>query len=177
MGNYQSEDMKMPPKNLVHPGRLNSEGIGVLYLSSGRRITINEIRPEVGDEVATAELTVKRDLNIADLRKLDNIPVFESGVDSEFLVKYQINRDILNSISTQMKKPSGSQCNNLDYLPTQYISDFIKLKYDGIKYGSTLTSKRNRAYNLALFSDEDVEVNNISYKRITSTNYKAIKIR
>ena len=49
------------------------------------------------DEVATAELTVKRDLNIADLRKLDNIPVFESGVDSEFLVKYQINRDILNS--------------------------------------------------------------------------------
>ena len=175
MGKYQSKDMKMSPKNLVHPGRLNSDGIGVLYTSSSRDITVNEIRPDVGDKVATAELTVKRDLNIADLTKLDNIPVFGSDVDSEFLVKYQINRDILNSISSQMEEPSGSQCNNLDYLPTQYISDFIKLEYEGIKYGSTLISKEdpdyNQDYNLALLIDKDFEFNNISYKRIKSRKY------
>ena len=40
----------------------------------------------------------------------------------------------------------------LDYLPTQYISDYVKsLGYDDIKYKSTLSEEGN---NYAVFYDE-----------------------
>lgn len=40
----------------------------------------------------------------------------------------------------------------MDYLPTQYISDFAKyLGYDGVKYISTFDKD---SYNLALFDTE-----------------------
>ena len=176
--NYQSRDMKIPPKNLVSAGRLNSTGIGVLYLSSNKSLTIDEIRPAVGDVVVTGKFTLKKDLEIVDLTKLDNISVFGSSMDPEFLIDYQINRDILNSICEDMRKPSGSQYNSLDYLPTQYISDVIKSQYSGIKYGSAMTSKENQDYNLVVFDDKDVEVDisHLSFNKISSVNYNPIKI-
>ena len=175
---YQSKDMKIPPKNLVSAGRLNSNGIGALYLSNDKLLTIAEIRPAVGDVVVTGKFTLKKDLEIVDLTKLDNISVFGSSMDPEFLIDYQINRDILNSICEDMRKPSGSQYNSLDYLPTQYISDVIKSQYRGIKYGSSMTSKENQNYNLVVFDDEDVEVdiNHLSFNKIKSVNYDPIRI-
>ena len=41
-------------------------------------------------------------------------------------------------IAQEIAKPLRND-NVLDYLPTQYISDFIRSKgYDGIEYGSTM---------------------------------------
>lgn len=57
----------------------------------------------------------------------------------------------------------------LDYLPTQYISDYIRSKgYDGIEYGSTM---RKQGFNLAVFdptlfkctSTKVYDVKSISY--------------
>ena len=48
-----------------------------------------------------------------------------------------------------MAKPMSRLDSDLDYLPTQYISDFAKfLGYDGVKYFSTFDKV---SYNVALF--------------------------
>jgi len=43
----------------------------------------------------------------------------------------------------------------LDYIPTQYISEFIKsLGFDGVEYQSSLNSE---GYNIAIFKPEKLE--------------------
>ena len=56
-------------------------------------------------------------------------------------------------MSDDMSKPMSRWDSELDYLPTQYISDFAKAcGYDGVQYSSTFDKE---SYNVALF-DPDV---------------------
>jgi hypothetical protein len=56
---------------------------------------------------------------------------------------------LLKDIEADLAKPMSRWDSELDYLPTQYISDFAKfIGYDGIIYYSTFN---NKSYNIALF--------------------------
>lgn len=62
---------------------------------------------------------------------------------------YLVNENHLRKIENDMAKPMSRWDSDLDYLPTQFISDFAKfLGYDGVKYYSTFD---RMAFNLALF--------------------------
>ena len=85
-------------------------------------------------------------------------------------ISYIINEKHLRNIAEDMSKPMSRWDSELDYLPTQYISDFAKVcGYDGVKYVSTFDQS---AYNIALFDPEVCEciyhknylIGNLDYK-------------
>lgn len=62
---------------------------------------------------------------------------------------YLVNENTLRQIQNDLARPMSRLDSDLDYLPTQYISDFAKfLGYDGVKYFSTFDKT---SYNVALF--------------------------
>jgi hypothetical protein len=83
---------------------------------------------------------------------------------------YAANRKVFQEISVDIAKPLRRSDSHIEYLPTQYIAEFIKSQgYNGVEYASTL---REGGYNLAVFDEiafecigvETVEVTEILYQ-------------
>lgn len=77
-------------------------------------------------------------------------------------MKYAINKEHLNKINDEMGKITRRSDSALDYVPTQYITDFVKsiihdgkAEYAGIEYKSVMHSGGD---NLALFECIGTEV-------------------
>lgn len=65
--------------------------------------------------------------------------------------------DLIRMYTLDMSKPADPQRSNLDYLPTQYICEYIKkLGYDGVSFRSSLVDTANNI-NLILFEEDKVE--------------------
>jgi len=76
---------------------------------------------------------------------------------------------VFQDIAAEIAKPLRRSDSPLEYLPTQYIAEFIKSKkYDGVEFASTI---RQGGYNLAVFDEslfecvdvETVEVSEVLY--------------
>jgi hypothetical protein len=158
--------MGSPPKHLATPGRLNSEGIPYLYLSTDMDTAVAEVRPWIGAEltIGTFEVLsdlrivdtsddepqsmlslyefVKRDGQIADVRK--RAADRYTSADKEKYVWGDINAAFSRPVS-----PSESP---MKYVPTQYLSEKLKTEgYDGIAYRSSLNEG---GHNVALFDPQ-----------------------
>ena len=143
---YSRKEMWAPPDDVASPGRANSKGQSCLYLSSHKKTTVKEIRARAFDYVTIATFQLKRDIKVLDLSSIGHDSPFY--VDSD-KVKYLLNEGTLHQIQNDLAKPMSRLDSELDYLPTQYISDFAKyLGYDGVKYFSTFDKN---SYNVALF--------------------------
>lgn len=164
---YEGQDMGAPPDDLASAGRANSKGISCLYLADKRKTTVKEIRASAFDFVTIATFKLKRDVNVVDLSVITHNSPFYADTNK---VKFMINEKHLRDIQQDIAKPVSNRDSDLDYLPTQYISDFAKyLGYDGVKYMSTFDKN---SYNLALF---DPAICDYKYKRnyvIGDLNYK-----
>lgn len=165
---YSREDIGAPPKEKATDGRANSRGIPCLYLANNEETASKEIRASLHDKLTIGKFVPNRDLKIINLMDIDKISPF-GMTNPQFL---HVNKLHLKRIGKELSKTLRSNSSNLEYLPTQYISDFIKsLGYDGIKYKSTLNPE---GYNLAIFdinSFEVVEVKNYTIDSI-NTNLK-----
>lgn len=145
----QPSEMGPPPKHFATSGRANAEGISCLYLSNDINTTFYEIRAKVHDYVTIGLFRASKKLKVVNLRQLKSISPFLLG---DGLLDYSINKKTLQIISSDISRPLRRKDSSLDYLATQYITDFIKsLGYDGIEYDSTINPK---GYNLAIFDDE-----------------------
>lgn len=155
---FSKKEMGAPPADIASAGRANSKGISCLYLASKKETTVKEIRAAAFDYVTIGTFRMNRDLKVVDLSSITHNSPFYSKVDK---IKYLINEMHLRKIDGDLAKPVSSRDSELDYLPTQYISDFVKfLGYDGVKYISTFDKQ---TYNLALF---DQSVCDMIYSRI-----------
>lgn len=73
----------------------------------------------------------------------------------EDITRFAVNKPHLVNISREIAKPLRSRDSPLDYLPSQYLVEFIKSKgYAGVKYNSTL---RKGGYNIAIFNPDFYE--------------------
>lgn len=164
---YKPKEMGAPPDDIASAGRANSKGISCLYLANERKTTVKEIRAGAFDYVTIATFKLERDIKVVDLSVITHNSPFYATTDK---VKFLINERHLRNIEKDLAKPVSKRDSDLDYLPTQYISDFAKfLGYDGVKYISTFDKN---SYNLALF---DAKVCSCTYKRnyeIGDLNYK-----
>lgn len=143
---FARSEMGAPPDDVASAGRANSKGQSCLYLSNNRRTTVKEIRAHAFDYVTTATFRTNREIRVLDLSSITHSSPFYSGTSK---VAYLINENHLRKIENDMAKPMSRWDSDLDYLPTQFISDFAKfLGYDGVKYYSTFDKT---SYNLALF--------------------------
>lgn len=170
---YQRREMGPPPPNIAKGGRVNPVGISLLYLADEAETTLYEIRAGVYDYVTVGRFKLLKDIEVINLANIGRISPF-IGIDYGFdFTQYAVNIEHLKMIAQEIAKPLRND-NTLDYLPTQYISDYIRSKgYDGIEYGSTM---RKQGFNLAVFdpnlfkctSTKVYDIKSISY------NYKCI---
>ena len=165
---FQKSEMGPPPIGLITAGRANSQGIRCLYLSNDEITTIHEIRARGFDYISIGKFKAKKELRIVDLSNLDKISPFSMDVfNAEW---FSINMSILKKISKEIAKPLRRQDSDLDYLPSQYIADYIKsLGYDGICYRSTLNKK---GVNYAIFDSKKFECVEVKLVYVDSVDYE-----
>lgn len=150
---FTPTNMGAPSKGLASEGRANSAGISRLYLASDPTTTLHEIRAAEYDYVTIGTFKPCRSIHIVDLQKIDKISPFNEDIDCTALA---INKEHLAKINEEMSRTMRKGDSPLDYLPTQYICDFImsitddegQPVFDGIMYKSAMHSK---GANLAIF--------------------------
>lgn len=166
IGGYNCEEMYAPPRGKRSAGRINPEGIGVLYLSLERETVLNETRVNLFDYVTIGKFRAKRDLRVVNLSGLLKISPFDYA---DSLERFALNRDIFRELSIEIAKPLRRSDSTLEYLPTQFISEFVKSQgYDGVEFESTL---RNGGHNLALFDEEIAECFEVHTMEVKKIDY------
>lgn len=170
-GGLSKSEMKAPPHEFATAGRVNPEGISYLYLGSDKTTTINEIRAGLHDYVSIASFKLKKEISVVDLTRIDAISAFS---DLDF-TQHAINRPYLKKINSEIAKPLRRQDSHLDYLPTQYICDYIKTirsngepDYSGIEFKSTMNKD---GFNLAIFDGRLFDCEDITVYDVQELTY------
>lgn len=137
-----SKDLEAPPKEVAKFGRLNVSHIPVLYMAEQFKTAIQEVQPHREANVAIAVCTAKKDLHVLDLTIAgDNKNSFHDF------------RRMIGQLFSKPHKPNEKERN---YLPTQYLAEYIKNKgYDGVKYLSTL---HEGGINICIFEPDNFTV-------------------
>ena len=147
---YSKPEMFNPPISKSKAGRANPIGISYLYLADDIKTALYEVRASLYDYVSIGSFRLKEDIKIINLRgdTYDPIYLAESGELEDFL----IHLPFTTKLEQELSKPRRRSDNELDYLPTQYLSEFIKsIGFDGVEYQSSLYPN---GYNLAIFNPE-----------------------
>jgi len=145
---YAFHEMSCPPADISTGGRSNPAGIPYLYLSDNTDTILYEIRASYLDEVSIATFTmtdtVVDEIKISDFTEIPTL--FHPGE-----VNKRIKSTLLKkSISIDLSKPMRRYDSELDYIPTQFICEFIKVftGVHGIRFRSSLHPSGN---NVVLF--------------------------
>jgi hypothetical protein len=164
-------EMGAPPHKFATAGRVNPEGISYLYLGSDKTTTLNEIRAGLHDYVSIASFKLKKEISVVDLTRIDTITAFS---DLDF-TQHAINKAHLKRINSEIAKPLRRQDSHLDYLPTQYICDYIKTirsngdpDYSGIEFKSTMNKD---GFNLAIFDGSLFECEDVTVYDVQELTY------
>jgi hypothetical protein len=158
-----------PPCDKALPGRANPEGIPYLYLSNDPKTCIYEVRPSVLDYITVGKFKLKQGIEIISLKDINEVSPFllEDGIED-----FMIHKKYLQKLEFELSKPLRRNDSHLEYLPTQYLSEYIKsLGVVGFEFRSSINKG---GFNLVIFADDlfDVdeiivyEAENIGFSRI-----------
>lgn len=162
---FNAENMGKPSAEDSTSGRANPVGIPYLYVSTGPETVLYESRATHLDFVTIAEFRLRENLKVVRLRQIENLSPFVHEDRIEDYLKYQ---KYLKRLEIELSKPLRRHDNRLEYLPTQYLCEYVKyLGYDAIEYGSSL---HDDGINLAIFNDEKLEINKIEVHEIISVD-------
>ncbi len=79
-------------------------------------------------------------------------------------------RPYLIKLEDELSKPVRKQDVHLDYLPTQFLCEYIKSKgFDAIEYRSAMNAD---GYNLAIFNDEKLDCLGAKFYQVRSLKYQ-----
>ena len=175
-----SSKMGKPPNDLASGGRANPLGISYLYTATTPETAIHEIRPHVNDNVTVAKFSFVCNINnIIDLRHPRKIlfqysPFALDEDDLELRCSYL---EYLDIIGEELSKPILPREAQLEYLPTQYLCEFIKHhKFSGIAYKSSIDQSTNSGFNIVFFDDSNLKIDNTTQYIVNSTQVKIKQI-
>lgn len=157
---FGADAMGVPPANLVTGGRGNPVGIAHLYLAGDVDTCLKECRAQFNGFVSVAEFKIARPLRFLDLADLvpeNPFLVGDSDADEpNALVRSLVSTQFLNELGRELAVPTRPGENQIEYVPTQYLCEFVKsLGVDGIRYNSSLHSG---GWNIVLFDLAGAEV-------------------
>ncbi len=159
---YPIEEMGNPPNDLAKSGRANPNGISYLYLANDITTTLYEARASLFDYVSVSAFRLEENISVVNLSR-STYDVFLLA-EKELLEEVLIHNPFIDKLEQELSKPRRKNDSELDYLPTQYLSELIKsMGFDGIEFKSSLYSE---GYNVAIFYPDkfkclDVNVYNI----------------
>lgn len=150
---FNIKDMGKPPIEKAASGRANPIGIPYLYVATTQETAVYESRPSFLDYITIAELHLNKALHIIRLREITALSPFIFG---EHIENYIIHQKYLYRLEQELSKPVRRFDKELDYLPSQYLCEYVKsLGYDAIEYSSAL---KFGGINLAIFNEEKLDI-------------------
>jgi hypothetical protein len=164
--------MLCPPKDKSTGGRANPIGIPYLYLSDKKETVLYEVRASYLDELSIGTFKLKTDsenLRIVDFTE-------DTSLYQPTRVKDTIkSRFLREKISLDLSKPMRRYDSEIEYIPTQFICEFIKVitGAEGIRFRSSL---HTTGKNIVLFDQTKIECTNVRKSRITSLKLNAIDL-
>jgi hypothetical protein len=169
---YPNDKMGSPPKKDTTNGRANPDGIPFLYLSEEYKTTLYETR-----------VTYLDDVSIGSFKLIDNkelVLVDFNSYDSPFLHMGNINENaksrlLKEKISFDLSKPIRRYDSQLEYLPTQFICEFIRYitGAGGIIFNSSL---HKGGVNYVIFDNEKLECIDVEKYQVTSVEIEGKKM-
>ena len=162
--------MSSPPKENTSAGRANPIGIPYLYLSDNEETVLYEVRATYLDEISVATFTKNEEYTneivISDFTETPTL-YHPNGINKK--IKSTLLKQI---ISRDLSKPMRRYDSEIDYIPTQFICEFIKTftNVQGIKFRSSL---HNTGYNLVLFNKETMKCRNVKRVKISKVDMKS----
>jgi RES domain len=180
-----------PPREVARAGRMNAEGMVVLYGSREKHTCLAEMRPAIGSDLIVIALKTTQSLRVLDFHRLERAwggrtlsylqPDF-----GERLEKRQFLRHLHRLISQPIVPGRESE-----YLITQALTEYLayihEKPFDGVLFAS---SQRAKGTNVVLFKDSSslnvsVEANfrvsyvadSIAIFKTESVNYKHRRVQ
>lgn len=146
-------EMGAPPKRLASHGRANPAGIPYLYLGSKPETATAEIRPHTGEVACVADFTIP-EIRAVDLRNpRKSVSPFILS-DASDIGQLRADLPFLERLGEELTRPVLPQGAAIDYIPSQYLCEFIKkCGFDGVVYRSSVSD----GINLALFDPEKAQ--------------------
>ncbi|MCQ2530238.1 MAG: RES family NAD+ phosphorylase [Lachnospiraceae bacterium] len=128
-------------------GRMNPNGIRVLYTSSDLKTSMKELNPAYGELLSVAKIQCKKSLKIADM----SLVITD---DNDMLKK-----GIIETIQEQLSQGYSEK----EYIFSQYVAAYCqKLGFDGIGFRSKYSTKsdhdKNNGINYTIFNYKKCEV-------------------
>lgn len=161
---YPVDQMGAPPKHLATHGRANPTGIPYLYLGSLPETAAAEVRPHTGEVACVADFTVSVPLKAVDLRNPRKLVSPFLLADASAIGQLRADITFLERLGEELTRPVLPRSAAIDYLPSQYLCEFIKKSgKDGVIYRSSVSS----GMNLALFDPAKAVGGNVSLYNIS----------
>lgn len=163
------EKLGKPPFAFATPGRANPVGIPYLYVSDSEETTLYETRVALHEGISIGKFILIEPLNVVSLKNIANFGPFEI-LDRGFVTDEFIRfRPYLQKLENELSKPVRKQDVHLDYLPTQFLCEYIKSEgFDAVEYKSAMNAD---GYNLAIFNDQKLTLESSGHYKVNNLKY------
>lgn len=169
---FNSYEMMCPDKHLAGGGRANPLGIPYLYLSDNPETVLYEVRASYLDELSIATFHLNNEfVSVKIVDFTEDTPIFQPTRVNE-TIKARLLRE---RISRDLSKPMRRYDSEIEYIPTQFICEFIKVftGASGIRFSSSL---HPNGKNVVIFDQKLMHCKEVALKRVTNLNLKAIDV-
>ena len=157
------EQLGQAPKEKAGHNRFSPSGISYIYLAFDEKTAVSEVFDKNHIALYVAQFKLNNDLKLLDLTKLkfnEIKQIYSNYFNEEFDWNIYCSVNLLEDFINEIKKPISENESKLEYIPTQILAEYIKLKgYDGFIFDS---SKNKNGKNLVLF---DNKMNYLDFKR------------
>ncbi|MBS4211607.1 RES domain-containing protein [Neobacillus rhizophilus] len=123
---------------------------------------LSEVRPWKGSEVTVATVRNNQDLTLIDLSKVK--PIMSPFQFDDIMSEIR-NRNLLLKLQEILSRPVDPNKSELEYIPSQYLTEFIKsLGYDGVIFKSSL----GKSNNIVIFNQSKTTITELNYYDVTN---------
>ncbi|RTY89316.1 RES family NAD+ phosphorylase [Flavobacterium sp. GT3R68] len=163
---FNTLEMGCPDKTKSLGGRANPQGIPYLYLSMSESTTFYETRATYLDEVSVGKFKVRKGEEISLVDFTETTSLF---LNSDSIKEYIKSVILKKNISIDLSKPLRRYDSELEYIPTQFICEYIRniSNADGIMFNSSL---HLGGVNVVLFTEKKTECIEVNTYRVTNVD-------
>ena len=169
---YETHEMYCPEPIKASGGRANPLGIPYLYFSDNAETVLYEVRASYLDELSIGLFYLKD--------KFGSIKIVDFTEETALFQPNKVNVTIKakllrERISKDLSKPMRRYDSEIDYIPTQFICEFIKVftGASGIRFESSL---HPNGKNIVIFDQDFMECKEVKLKKINNLNLTATNI-
>jgi len=170
---YKRKEMGCPSKDKTTGGRANPMGIPYLYLSEDKDTTFYEVRASYLDELSLGVFQLQKGVPSVEIVDFtEDTPLYQPEYVKE-AIQGKLLRD---RISKDLSKPMRRYDSELEYIPTQFICEYIKV-FTGAKGIRFRSSLHNQGNNIVFFEPELMECKTVKKVKIRNINLNSIEIK